>query len=92
MQVQFQVFSTIHAEKNPIWRRLLRSVISHVVLLAYPIMLNISTRNGVTKILQRKLYCEFKWSLQRNQENVGHISCHRHFNDYIRELREFNND
>ena len=37
----------------------LRSVMSHVVLFAYRIMLNISKRKRGTKILT-KLYCEFK--------------------------------
>ena len=32
---------------------------SVVVLFAYPIKLNILTRNGVTKILPKKLYCYF---------------------------------
>ena len=46
------------------------SAMSHVVLFAYRIILNISTRNTVTKILQKKLYFEFKWSLLYNQENA----------------------
>ena len=37
----------------------LYSMTSVVVLFAYPIKLNISTRNGVTKILPKKLYCYF---------------------------------
>ena len=32
---------------------------SVVVLFAYPIKFNILTRNGVTKILPKKLYCYF---------------------------------
>ena len=36
------------------------SVMSHVVLFAYRIILNILTRNTVTKILEKKLYFEFK--------------------------------
>ena len=35
-------------------------------------MLNISKRNRVTKILLKKLCCEFKCSLRCNQENTGH--------------------
>ena len=37
----------------------LNSMTSVVVLFAYPIKLNILTRNGVTKILPKKLYCYF---------------------------------
>ena len=51
-------------------RHSLCSVMSHVVLFAYSIKLNISTRSRVTKVLQKKLYCEFKLSLQCNQENT----------------------
>ena len=61
------------------------SVMSHVVLFAYRIILNISTRNTVTKILQKKLYFEFKSSLQYNQENAGqNLVSYRHFNFVIR--------
>ena len=35
------------------------SMTSVVVLFAYPIKFDISTRNGVTKILLKKLYCYF---------------------------------
>ena len=35
------------------------SVMSHVVLFAYPIKLNVSTKNRVTKILEKKLYVIF---------------------------------
>ena len=41
---------------------LLCSVMSHVVLFAYPIKLNIWIKNTVTKILPKKLFCEFKLS------------------------------
>ena len=37
----------------------LYSVMLVVVLFAYPMKLNILTRNGVTKILPKKLYCYF---------------------------------
>ena len=37
----------------------LSSMTSVVVLFAYPIKFNILTRNGVTKILPKKLYCYF---------------------------------
>ena len=40
-------------------RHPLCSVMSHVVLFAYPIKLNIWIKNTVTKILPKKLYCEF---------------------------------
>ena len=35
------------------------SMTSVVVFFAYPIKLNISTRNGVTNVLPKKLYCHF---------------------------------
>ena len=37
----------------------LYSMTSVVVLFAYPVKLNILTRNRVTKILPKKLYCYF---------------------------------
>ena len=37
----------------------LYSMTSVVVLFPYPIKSNISTRNGITKILPPKLYCYF---------------------------------
>ena len=40
-------------------------------LFAYPIKLNISTKKTVTKILPKKLYCDFELSLPCNQENNG---------------------
>ena len=40
-------------------RHSLYSMTSVVVLFAYPVKLNILTRNGVTKILPKKLYCYF---------------------------------
>ena len=43
------------------------NVNSHV---AYRIMLNISTKKEL-EILSEKLYFEFKWFLQCNQENTG---------------------
>ena len=46
-------------------------MMSHVVLFAYPIKLNISTKNIVTKILPKKLHCDFRESLQCSQENNG---------------------
>ena len=46
------------------------SVTSHVVLFAYSIKLNISTRKRVTKIRPKKLYCEFSRFLQCNEENM----------------------
>ena len=49
----------------------LYNVMSHVVLFAYKMKLNISVKNIVTKILPKKLYCDFKRSLQCNQENTG---------------------
>ena len=52
-------------------RHSLHSVTSHVVLFAYRIMLNVSTRNRVTKTQPKTLYCEFKCSLQCSQENTG---------------------
>lgn len=44
------------------------------VFLAYRMMLNILTRNRITKILAKKLYCEFKCSLQCNQGNTGQMN------------------
>ena len=40
------------------------SLMSDVVIFAYPIKLNISTRSRITKILQKKLYCKFKLCFQ----------------------------
>ena len=47
------------------------TITSVVALFAYPIKLTILTRNGVTKILPKKLYCNFIRSSQYNQQNVG---------------------
>ena len=44
--------------------------VSRVALFAYPMKLNVSTKNTVTRILQKKLYSEFKLSFQCNQENT----------------------
>ena len=44
---------------------------SHVVLFAYPTKSTTSTKSTVTKVLLKKLYCDFKWSLQFNQESTG---------------------
>ena len=52
------------------FQKSLCNVMSHV-LFANPIKLNISTENTVTKILPKKLYRDFKRSLQFNQENTG---------------------
>ena len=49
----------------------LYSMTSVVVLFAYPVKLNISTRKWVTQILPKKLYDHFNWSFQCKQENVG---------------------
>ena len=55
---------------------------SHVILFAYPIKLNILKRNRVTKILQKcYVACDFKQSLQFNQENTGQIF--RHYKDNV---------
>ena len=43
------------------WLIIQYCVTSLVVLFAYPIRLNISTRNGVTKIVPKKLYCHINW-------------------------------
>ena len=49
---------------------------------AYPIKLTISTNNTVTQILQKKLYCDFKLSLQSYQEKIrDNISCRWDFNN-----------
>ena len=37
----------------------LYSMRSVVALFAYPVKLNVSTKNGVTKMLLKKLYCYF---------------------------------
>ena len=51
-------------------RHSLCNVMSHVVLFAYSINLNMLTKSTVTKILQKKIYCEFKLSFQCNRENT----------------------
>ena len=38
------------------------------------------TRNGVTKILLKTIYCHFHWSSQCNQQNVDRISFYKRFN------------
>ena len=43
-----------------LFQKSLCNVMSHVVICAYPMKLNISTGNRVTKNLQKKLYCDFK--------------------------------
>ena len=45
-------------------KNLLYSMTSVVVLFSYPITLNISARNGITKILPKKLYCHLNRSSQ----------------------------
>ena len=52
-------------------RHSLCNVMSHVLLFAYRIKLNVSTKNTVTKILQKKLHCELNLSFQRNAENTS---------------------
>ena len=47
-------------------RHSLYSMTSVVVLFVYSMKLNISTKNGVTKILLKKLYCGFIRSSQYN--------------------------
>ena len=42
---------------------------NHVVLFAYPIKLKISTENTVTKIPQKKLYCEFPMQARKYLTN-----------------------
>ena len=44
---------------------------SVVVLCAYRVKLNVSTRKGVTEIVPKELYYHFNWSFECNQENVG---------------------
>ena len=44
---------------------------SVVVLFAYPIKLNVLTKNGVTKILPKKLHCHFILFSQYNHQNAG---------------------
>ena len=48
----------------------------------------ISTKNAVTKILPKKLYCYFKWSLQLNLENPGQnfVSVNYKITQYPRQL------
>ena len=48
----FSYFSLLYATKS-------YSMTSVVVLFEYPMKLHILTRNGVTKILPKKLYCYF---------------------------------
>ena len=57
----------------------LYSMTSVVVLFAYPIMLNSSTRNGVTKILPRKLYCYLSDVSNTTIKMSDKISFHKHF-------------
>ena len=67
-------------ELNEAFQKSLSSVMSHVVLFACPRMQNISIRNGVPSILEKKLYCDFKRSFECNQKNVlDKFSFYRHF-------------
>ena len=61
-------------------------MMARVVLFAYRIILNISTRQRVTKILPNKLYCEFNLcsAIKKILPKWTKISCHRmHFNACI---------
>ena len=61
----------IYATNKQSNRYSLYGMTSVVVLFAYPVKLNISTRKGVTEILPKKLYNHFNGPFQCNQENVG---------------------
>ena len=71
MQVLFPLFSIIicHKISNLIDTHY-ALMMSHVVLFAYPIKLDIWIKNTVTKILPKTLYCEFKLSFQCNKKNT----------------------
>lgn len=51
------------------------SVMSHDVLFAYRIMLNILIGNRVAKIPPKKLYCKFKFSLHAMQSGSYWTKC-----------------
>ena len=53
------------------FQKSLCNVTPHAAPSAHTTNLNISTRNGATKIPQKKLHCDFKRSPQCNQENTG---------------------
>ena len=56
-------------------------MMSQVVLFAYRIMLNISRRKGVIKILLKKLHCVTLSDLRNAiKKAFDKISLHRHFN------------
>ena len=56
------------------------NVMSHVVLFAYPIKLNISTKNTVTKILAESYTVILSDLCNAIKKILGRISCHRHLN------------
>ena len=61
---------------EPVSKVIMQWVTSFAICDAYPIKLNISTRNRVTKVLSKESYCLFNCSLQYNKEK---FSCRKHF-------------
>ncbi len=55
------------------------TMMSQVVLVAYRIILNISRRKGVTKLLPKKLHCHVNRSLNSIKSPFDKISLHGHF-------------
>ena len=55
------------------------NAMSHVVLFAYPIKLNISTKNTAIKILPKKLYYDLSDLSNEIKKILHKISCHWNF-------------
>ena len=65
-----------------LFQKSLINVMSYVVLFAYPIKLNISTKNTVTKILPKKLYCILSDLCNAIKKILDKILCRKHFKIY----------
>ena len=65
--------------KIKLFQELLCNVVSHVVLFAYPIKLNIWAKNTVTKFYQRSCIVNLSDLCNVIEKILETILCHKHF-------------